>query len=91
MHWQYIASGRVQGVNYRARVAESARRHGLSGTVRNCPDGTVAMEIQGPLESVEAFLRDVSGPRGLSHARSLERVSTLPVDPDRSGFEIVRE
>jgi acylphosphatase len=91
VHWRCVAVGRVQGVNYRARVAEAAHRHDLAGRVRNEPDGTVLIDVQGPLESVEAFLRDVSGPRGLSHARSVERLSTLPLVPGVVGFEIVRE
>lgn len=91
VHWRCIAAGRVQGVNYRARVAESARRLGLSGTVKNCSDGTVAIDVQGSLEAVEAFLEDVRGPRGFSHAHTVERVATLPVDPERADFEILRD
>ena len=90
MHWHCLAFGRVQGVNYRARVLEAAERHGLAGRVANQSDGTVFIDVQGPLEVVEAFLRDVSGPRGLSHALVVQRVAELPVHPDLFGFEIVR-
>ena len=38
VHWHCIAHGRVQGVNYRARVAEAAARHGVVGAVMNRPD-----------------------------------------------------
>ena len=91
VHWRCIAIGRVQGVNYRARVAEAADRHAVAGTVRNRPEGTVLIEVQGRLESVEAFLRDVSGPRGSSDARSVDRVAVLPLAPELVGFEIVRD
>jgi hypothetical protein len=40
---------------------------------------------------VEAFLRDVSGPRGVSHARVVRRVAELPVSVDLLGFEILRD
>jgi len=90
VHWHCIARGRVQSVNYRARVAEAARRHGVVGTVTNRPDGTVFIDVQGPVDAAEAFLRDVSGPRGVSHAHAVERVAEVAVVPDLVGFEIVR-
>ena len=91
VHWHCLAYGRVQGVNYRARVCEAARRRGLVGRVSNRPDGTVLIEVQGPLDAVEALLRDVSGPRGLSHARMVQRVAELPLSSDLIGFDSVRE
>ena len=89
-HWHCIAVGRVQGVNYRARVAESARRHGVVGAVENRPDGTVFIDVQGPIDLLEAFLEDVRGARGMSHARSVERVAEVPISRELRGFEIVR-
>jgi acylphosphatase len=90
VRWECIARGRVQGVNYRARVAAAAQRHGVHGTVANRPDGTVVIDVQGAAEAVERFLREVSGPRGASDARVVERTAELPVEPGRTGFEIVR-
>ncbi len=90
VRWQCVATGRVQGVNYRARVAESAGRHGVVGTVANHPDGSVRIDVQGDPDRVAAFLRDIGGPRGLSDATSVERVAELPVAPERRGFSIVR-
>jgi acylphosphatase len=90
VHWHCLAFGRVQGVNYRARVAEAAQRHGVVGAVSNRADGTVFIDVQGAVEAVEAFLRDVSGPRGVSHARVVRRVAEVPVSPDLLGFEILR-
>jgi acylphosphatase len=81
----------VQGVNYRARVAESGHRHGVVGSVANRGDGTVFIDVQGELAAVEAFLRDVSGPLGASHAHVVQRVAEVPVSPDLLGFEILRD
>jgi len=86
-----VAHGRIQGVFYRARVAEAAHRHGVVGSVANRSDGTVFIDVQGDLMAVEAFLRDVSGPRGASHARAVERVAELPASPDLTGFEILHD
>lgn len=91
VHWHCLARGRVQGVNYRARVAEAAYRHQVVGGVANRPDGTVFIDVQGELGAVEAFLRDVSGPRGLSHARVVERLAEIAISPDLVGFEILRD
>jgi acylphosphatase len=91
VHWHCLAFGRVQGVNYRARVAEAAYRHGVVGAVANRADGTVFIDVQGGVEAVEAFLRDVSGPRGVSHARVVQRVAEMPVSLDLVGFEIRRD
>ncbi|MGD0589148.1 MAG: acylphosphatase [Thermoplasmata archaeon] len=91
VHWNCVARGRVQGVNYRARVAEAALRHGLVGGVANRTDGTVFIDVQGDLAAVEAFLRDVSGPRDASHAHAVERVAELAISQDLLGFEILRD
>lgn len=51
-----VFEGRVQGVGFRATAASIARDLDLEGWVRNEPDGTVRCEVQGPPESIEAFL-----------------------------------
>jgi acylphosphatase len=68
----------------------AAHHHGVVGTVANRPDGTVFIDVQGPVGAVESFLRDVSGPRGASHAHTVERIAELAVSPDLVGFEIRR-
>jgi len=47
--------GRVQGVGFRASTAYEAERLGLTGWVRNLPDGAVMLEAQGPAERVAAL------------------------------------
>jgi acylphosphatase len=49
-------TGRVQGVNYRATAQREARRRGLTGWVRNEPDGTVLIDVEGDPAAVGAFL-----------------------------------
>ena len=51
-----IVTGRVQGVAYRASAVYEARGLGLTGWVRNVPDGSVELEAQGDDESITALL-----------------------------------
>lgn len=49
-------TGHVQGVGYRAWVETEARRHGLSGWVRNRRDGSVEALFAGDGGAVAAML-----------------------------------
>ena len=51
-----IVSGRVQGVSYRASTADTARRLGLVGWVKNRFDGTVELEAEGPDDKITELL-----------------------------------
>lgn len=51
-----IASGRVQGVAYRAFVQEAAQRCGVFGGVRNLRDGRVEVEAEGDRQAIEELL-----------------------------------
>lgn len=66
-----VVHGRVQMVGFRAFVISHAGDAGLSGTVRNLPDGTVEAVLEGPAHEVERVLRLLR--EGPSHAR-VERV-----------------
>jgi len=48
--------GLVQGVFYRASTCECAQRLGLAGWVRNCPDGSVELEAEGPRARIEELI-----------------------------------
>jgi acylphosphatase len=45
--------GRVQGVFFRAFVADVAARMGLAGYARNLPDGPVQVEAEGDREKLQ--------------------------------------
>lgn len=55
-HYNITIHGNVQGVFYRVSAQEKARELGLTGFVRNEPDGTVFIEAEGSKESLEQFL-----------------------------------
>ncbi len=49
-------TGRVQGVAYRAYTQREATRLGLTGWVRNCPDGRVEWVAEGERETLEQLV-----------------------------------
>jgi acylphosphatase len=62
-----LVTGRVQGVGFRWFVRERAHALGLSGWVKNRPDGSVELLVSGDLGASEQFLAAVR--RGPPHAR----------------------
>lgn len=51
-----VARGRVQGVFYRAFVADAARRRGVRGWAANRADGSVEVHAEGPPDAVAAVV-----------------------------------
>ena len=71
---RFVISGRVQGVGFRYYTQECALREGVTGWVRNLPDGRVEALVEGDAESVTRVERALrSGPGGA-------RVQTVTVD-----------
>ena len=75
-----VISGRVQGVGFRWFAHDAARREGVTGWVRNLPDGRVEAHVEGDAESVTRVERAIrQGPPGA-------RVDSVYVDvEDASG------
>ena len=49
-------SGRVQGVCYRMETRDAARRHNVTGWVKNKMDGSVEAVFEGDAENVHAII-----------------------------------
>jgi acylphosphatase len=80
-------SGRVQGVWFRASTREQARRIGVDGWVRNLPDGSVEVFMQGEDEKVDRLLSwCYQGPPG-AHVLSVD-YSDVVIDQTVKGFSI---
>jgi len=55
-HINIKISGQVQGVFFRASAKEEAESRGLTGFVRNEPDGSIFIEAEGPQDKLEDYL-----------------------------------
>ncbi len=49
-------SGRVQGVWFRQSTRQTAEQFGVTGWVRNCPDGSVEAVFEGEKSSVQRVI-----------------------------------
>jgi len=49
-------SGRVQGVFFRSETQDEALRHGLTGWVRNLPDGRLEAVFEGEKDKVDRLI-----------------------------------
>ena len=82
-----IVSGRVQGVFFRAWTKEQADALGVSGWVRNCPDGSVEALVAGEADAVEAMIERMRrGPP----ASKVERLSEEPTDDSTAEGFVIR-
>ncbi|PLR96091.1 acylphosphatase [Bacillus sp. T33-2] len=54
-----VVSGRVQGVGYRYFTQMKAIQHGITGWVKNLPDGAVEMLAAGDKAEMNLFLEDI--------------------------------
>jgi acylphosphatase len=87
---RYLISGRVQGVGFRYFTKDAADREGVSGWVRNLPDGRVEALVEGEAEAVTRVERALwQGPGGA-------RVAAVDVDDSEApsgahhGFSVRR-
>ncbi|MEJ8758471.1 acylphosphatase [Pontibacter sp. H259] len=75
--------GKVQGVFFRASTQEKAEALGLTGFVRNEPDGTVYLEAEGDPETIKQL--EAWAHRGPEHAR-VEKVEIKELS-ELAGFK----
>ena len=87
--FRFRLSGRVQGVGFRWFVRRAAQELGVTGRVRNLPDGRVEAEAAGEPEALDAFrARLRKGPPGARVTRLEEE--EMSAVPDGDGFTIDR-
>ncbi len=78
--------GKVQGVYFRRRTFDSASESGVTGWVRNLPDGSVEAEFSGDTEKVESVIDYCSNRMPVAR---VDRVEVTDLDyVEHSGFRI---
>lgn len=79
-------NGHVQGVGFRSWAASRAKKLGIAGWVRNCPDGTVELVAEGRKDILESYI-DI-----LQQGNGWSRTESISVDPiacrGYTGFDI---
>jgi acylphosphatase len=82
-----VASGRVQGVFYRVSCARLARGLGLTGYVRNLPDGRVEAVFEGSDSAVDEMVAwSGVGP----DLANVDRLHVVVEDPlGETGFRVI--
>jgi acylphosphatase len=81
-------NGRVQGVGFRATTRQLAEDLSVTGWVRNEPDGSVRLEVQGKAAEIESLLGRIAEAMGRLIRTS--EVSDLSEVAGESGFVIRR-
>jgi acylphosphatase len=88
VHKQYEVyyAGRVQGVGFRVNAQHIARRHPVTGFVRNLPDGRVHLVAEGLPEDVERLLEEIA--ESMAGNITSAPVTTRPATGKYVGFSI---
>lgn len=70
----FHVTGRVQGVGFRWWTRSQATRLGVSGTVRNLPDGSVAVHARGSDEQLRTLEERLAAGPPLAAVGGVERI-----------------
>lgn len=83
-----IFIGQVQGVSFRWYTEQAARGLKLTGTVRNLPDGTVEVFVEGAEQPIDDLVTYLCSPSGPGTVSKVERDWTEP-SGEFSDFRII--
>ena len=89
VRYKGTATGRVQGVGFRAFVQKHAMKRGIKGWVRNMSDGSVTMEAEGDKTSLEALHDDIMKGNLFIKVKALSW-EEMPIKCDEDDFVILK-
>lgn len=76
-----IFYGSVQGVGFRYRAYHAAHSFGVTGWVRNSPDGSVEAEFEGTADDIASVIEAIGAGRYISIDKMLTKI--VPLEGDR--------
>ena len=84
--WHILFEGDVQFVGFRYTARLLAKKLGLSGWVRNLPDGRVEAEVQGGVSDLRRFVLQLRSQPHIRITRSA--ITVIDPDPDERRFSV---
>ncbi len=84
--WHILFEGDVQFVGFRYTARLIARKLGLSGWVRNLPDGRVEAEVQGGVTDLRRFVLQLKAQPHIRITRCT--ITVLEPDPSERRFSV---
>jgi acylphosphatase len=75
---RFIVRGRVQGVGFRYFAIRAARHLGITGTVRNLPDGTVEVIAEGSIDAIQEFRAELERGPAYGRVTAVDEVELQP-------------
>ena len=79
-----IFIGRVQGVGFRFTAFDMANRYNLTGMVRNLPNATVEMFVQGRPDDIDDCIRDIQA--SFTGYITETKIQQIPPNPEYKDF-----
>ena len=86
VRWHILFEGEVQFVGFRYTARLLAKKLGLSGWVKNLPDGRVEVEAQGPVTDLRRFLLQIKSQPHIHVARYT--ITVIGPDPTERRFSV---
>lgn len=88
INYHILVSGVVQGVGFRWSTYQLAKQLGLTGFVKNLPNGQVYIEAQGPSKNMHQLVRALKDGAIAPYAR-IEHYEVTPANlSDYANFSI---
>lgn len=86
--WHLYLAGEVQHVGLRYTALYLCRGLGLTGWVKNLPDGRVELEVQGDVSSLRRFYIELKSQPHIHITRA--DIAEIPVLKGERGFSVAR-
>jgi acylphosphatase len=80
--------GRVQGINFRWFVIDTAKNFAITGWVRNCADSSVELEAQGRPDDLKKFETAIKNNHPVAVIKKIEE-QNLPLVNNEQNFNII--